>query len=225
MDGDGDEDFILGNIGGNNKFHPSNEKPLHIYAKDFDNNGSFDVAMSKVNKGKLVPVRGKQCSSEQNPFLLDKIGSFKEFATNDMAGIYGEEELASSLHLKTTVMESMYLENLGNGKFDLQKLPNSAQMGPTMGSVLIDVNGDGTKELIGAGAIYDAEVETIRYDSNFGYALSKTSDGWVPSNQGVQPYFKGDYKDIKAITIAGKPHILGVANNSELTVLRLSAGK
>src|SRR5690606_17035009 len=80
FDGDGDEDYIFGNIGGNNKFHPSAEKPLYISAKDFDKNGSFDVAMSKISNGKVVPVRGKECSSQQNPFLLDKIKTYKEFS-------------------------------------------------------------------------------------------------------------------------------------------------
>ena len=70
FDGDGDEDYVLGNIGKNNKFQPKKEKPIFIYGKDFDDNGSFDVALSKINDGKLVPVRGKECSSEQNPFLL-----------------------------------------------------------------------------------------------------------------------------------------------------------
>ncbi|MGB0788613.1 MAG: VCBS repeat-containing protein, partial [Marinirhabdus sp.] len=93
IDGDGDDDYLLGNLGRNNKFQPSAKKPLTIYAKDFDGNGSFDVALSKVLDGKQVPIRGKECSSEQNPFLLDKIKTFKEFARLDIQDIYGAEKL------------------------------------------------------------------------------------------------------------------------------------
>ncbi len=67
FDGDGDDDYVMGNLGKNNSFNPK-EKPIYIYSKDFDDNGSYDVALSKINNGKLVPVRGKECSSEQNPF-------------------------------------------------------------------------------------------------------------------------------------------------------------
>jgi len=100
-DGDGDQDYMLGNIGKNNKFQPKKDKPLYIYAKDFDSNGTFDVAMSKINNGKLVPVRGKECSSEQNPFLLDKIETYKEFASLEFKDIYGEEKLKGALLLTT----------------------------------------------------------------------------------------------------------------------------
>ena len=171
FDDDGDQDYVFGNLGNNNKFHPSEKKPLYIYAKDFDDNGSFDVAMSKINNGKLVPVRGKECSSEQNPFLLDKIGTYKEFASLGMEDIYGEEKLNDAFKLVAHNFESIYVENLGSGKFKTSTLSNEAQMGPTLSLISGDFNKDGNLDIMGIGNIYDAEVETIRYDSNFGYVL------------------------------------------------------
>lgn len=43
LDKDGNVDYIIGNWGNNNKFHPSTEKPLHVYADYFDDNTSFDM--------------------------------------------------------------------------------------------------------------------------------------------------------------------------------------
>ena len=226
IDNDGDDDYILGNIGGNNKFHPSKEKPLHIYAKDFDDNGSFDIAMSKENKGKLVPIRGKECSSEQNPFLLEKIGTYKEFATNDMAGIYGEDKLANSLHLITETMQSALLINNGKGSFEIKNLPNATQAGPTLKVIAqLDLNGDDQKDIIGLGAIYDAEVETVRYDSNFGYSLTWAEDHLTTLPKEYQHSFKGDFKDITSIAIHGKLHLLATRNNGNLKILRLERPK
>ena len=218
FDGDGDQDYVLGNIGKNNKFHPSEKKPLFIYAKDFDDNGSFDVAMSKINHGKLVPVRGKECSSEQNPFLLEKIQTYKEFASFDMNDIYGEENLQDAFKLTAHAFESIYLENNGNGSFMVKHLPNEAQMGPTLSLISDDFNNDGNIDIMGVGAIYDAEVETIRYDSNFGYVLLGNGKGEFNYAKQYDPFIDSDAKDIEQIIINGKKQFVVVSNNEPLKI-------
>ncbi|MDC8000169.1 VCBS repeat-containing protein [Aequorivita todarodis] len=223
FDGDGDEDYVFGNIGGNNKFHPSAEKPLFIYAKDFDSNGSFDVAMSKINDGRLVPVRGKECSSQQNPFLLDKIKSYKEFSNLDMNGIYGEEELKEAFKLTCHDFESMYAENLGGGKFKVKRLPNEAQLGPTLSFVSRDFNNDGNMDIMGIGAIYDAEVETIRYDSNYGYVLLGDGKGSFNFSREYVPFIASDSKNMKAIKINGKEMYMVVSNNAPLQIFNFKS--
>ena len=217
-DGDGDTDYVLGNLGKNNKFHPSKEKPLFIYAKDFDNNGSLDVAMSKINHGKLVPVRGKECSSEQNPFLLDKIQTYKEFASFDMNEIYGEENLQDAFQLKSHIFESTYIENLGEDNFSLKHLPNEAQTGPTMSLISGDFNEDNKLDIMGIGAIYDAEVETIRYDSNYGYVLLGDNEGNFVYSKEYEPFIDSDSKDLEKIIINGKDYYLVVSNNDLLSI-------
>lgn len=218
FDGDGDDDYVLGNLGGSNKFRPSAKKPLYISAKDFDDNGSFDVAMSKIFKGKIVPVRGKECSSQQNPFLLDKIQSYGEFAHSEFKDIYGEDELKDAFQKTVHILESAYLENLGNGNFELRKLPIVAQTGPTMASIAIDINGDGNLDILGAGGLYDAEVETIRYDANFGYVLMGDGQGNFTPSQIYQPFLDMDTKDVKTITIAGRTSFIAVGNNAPLEI-------
>lgn len=218
FDNDGDMDYFFGNIGKNNKFQPKKDKPIYIYGKDFDNNGSFDVALSKINEGKLVPVRGKECSSEQNPFLLEKIKSYKEFASLEMNDIYGEEKLKDAFKLTAHMFETVYAENLGNGTFKLKKLPMQAQTGPTLSFQIDDINKDGIKDVIGVGAIYDAEVETIRYDSNFGYVLLGDGKGGFEFSKNHEPFVKSDAKDMEKITIQGTPYYIVVSNNAPLEI-------
>lgn len=218
FDGDGDLDYVLGNLGKNNKFQPKQDKPIYIYGKDFDDNGSFDVALSKINEGKLVPVRGKECSSEQNPFLLDKIKSYKEFASMEFKDIYGEDRLKGAMQLTAHMFESVYLQNDGNGAFTVLKLPAQAQIGPTLSIVSEDINGDGNPDILGIGAIYDAEVETIRYDSNFGYVLLGDGAGGFEHSSEYRPVVMKDSKDVKQIAIDGQDHYLVLSNNSGLDV-------
>ncbi len=218
FDGDGDMDYVIGNIGKNNKFQPKKDKPIYIYGKDFDDNGSFDVALSKINQGKLVPVRGKECSSEQNPFLLDKIKTYKEFASLEMKDIYGEDELKDAFQLTAYQFETVYMENKGNGAFEIKKLPNEAQIGPTLSFISKDFNGDGHMDIMGIGAIYDAEVETIRYDSNYGYVLLGDGKGGFAISKEYDPFIDSDSKDIIDLTVNGKEHFVVVSNNAPLEI-------
>lgn len=223
FDGDGDEDYVFGNIGGNNKFHPSAEKPLYISAKDFDKNGSFDVAMSKISNGKVVPVRGKECSSQQNPFLLDKIKTYKEFSQLEFKDIYGEEELKDAFKLIAHDFESMYAENLGGGKFKVTNLPHEAQLGPTLSFIPRDYNNDGNMDIMGVGAIYDAEVETIRYDSNYGYVLLGDGKGNFKYSKEYLPFIDSDAKNMKAIKIKGNEMFMVVSNNAPLQIFNFKS--
>lgn len=217
-DGDGDEDYIFGNVGKNNKFQPKKDKPIYIYGKDFDDNGSYDVALSKINDGKLVPVRGKECSSEQNPYLLDKIETYKEFANLEMKDIYGEDQLKDAFQLTAHMFETVYVENQGNGTFKVTKLPNEVQTGPTLSLVSVDVNKDGHLDIMGVGAIYDAEVETIRYDSNYGYVLLGDGKGGFTTSSEHDPFIDTDAKDLLAIKINGNDCYMVVSNNAPLQV-------
>lgn len=43
FDNDGDMDYVVGNSGRNSFYRASDIYPISIYAKDFDNNGSYDA--------------------------------------------------------------------------------------------------------------------------------------------------------------------------------------
>ena len=171
VDGDGDKDFIVGNVGMNNKFHPSEKKPFRVFAKDFDQSGTCDPVLSKEYKGKLVPSRGRQCSSQQMPFIKEKFPSYKDFANASMEDIFGEKSLEASLHREVVTFESIVLINNGNGTFEHKMLPIQAQLAPIMSIISKDLNDDGKVDLIIAGNMFDAEVETPRYDAGDGLIL------------------------------------------------------
>ncbi len=211
IDNDGDEDYLLGNLGTNNKFHPTIEKPLHVYANHLDDNESFDMVLSKKYKGKLVPTRGKECSSEQNPFLNQKYQSYKAFAHSSLQDIYGADMLQNSYHAEVKNFRSSLLLNQGNGNFELKSLPNEAQQGPTLDFELIDFNNDGYLDVIGIGAIHETEVETIRYDSNPGYLLLNKK-GKLIHIPNPSFHLNSNAKVLEKISIKGEPYFL-IGNN------------
>ncbi|WP_179004595.1 VCBS repeat-containing protein [Winogradskyella forsetii] len=221
-DNDGDMDYFVGNVGGNNKFHPSKEKPLHIYGNNFDSDGNYDMILSKLYNGNLVPVRGKECSTSQNPFVSEKIKTYKEFANSTLNDIYGTDAIADSYHKKVTEFESIYLENNGKGRFLLKHLPTVAQLGPTMSFVFTDVNKDGHLDVIGSGAIHESEVETVKYDSNVGYILLGDSKGGLKPYKDISFYNGLNAKQMKLVTIQNMPHLIIANNNRPLTVFKMN---
>ena len=142
IDKDGDIDFIAGNLGGNSKFKASNEKPFNVYGNDFDSNGSFDIVLSAYEGETNYPVRGRECTSQQMPFITEKCPTYKEFAEADMNDLYGKN-LDDALHLTARNLYSSIFINDGKGKFEMKHLPNSAQISPILDMIIEDVNNDG----------------------------------------------------------------------------------
>ena len=140
-----------------------------------------------------------------------------------MNEIYGQENLQSAYQLAAHTFETVYLENLGDGKFKSTTLPNQAQLGPTMSLVAEDFNKDGYKDIMGIGAIYDAEVETIRYDSNFGYVLLGNGKGSFTYNKNYDPFIKSDAKDMVQILIKDKVHYMVVSNNAPISIFNFKS--
>jgi len=219
FDADGDEDYFVGNYGENNKFHPTEKKPLHIYANNFDDNSSYDIALSKESNGDLFPIRGKECSSQQNPFLNEKIETFREFANSNMIDVYGKEKIENALHLKASSFSSYYIQN--NGNFEFISLPNEAQFGPALDFEFLDLDKDGKKEVLGVGGIYDSEVETVRYDASQGFVLSHNIDDKISINHALMSLTNKEVKAIESILIKGELHLLLMNVNEKLSILKV----
>lgn len=220
---DGIKDYVLGNWGDNNKFHPSPEKPLHIYADYFDDNNSFDIVLSKESKtGELLPVRGKECSSQQTPYLNGKIKTYEAFATSTLPEIYGKEKLDKALHYKVKNFSSNILNNKGHLNFEIVNLPEHAQFAPTLRSIVFDMNNDGFLDVFGVGNVYESEVETIRYDASKGYVLLGNKDGNFTFLNDISYFNNGEAKAIEKIMIHNAVHFIILNKNNTLKILRLN---
>lgn len=212
LDQDGDMDYLVGNLGNNNKFHPSIEKPLHVYGNNFDDNETYDMVLSKIYNGELVPVRGKECSTEQNAFVSERIPTYKEFAASSLVDIYGKDKIEASYHKEVYNFSSVYVENKGEGKFVISKLPSIAQIGPTLSFELVDINKDGNLDILGVGGIHEAEVETVRYDSNTGYILLGNGKGDFEAIRDISFYNDHNAKAMATVNIGGIDMYV-IANN------------
>ena len=224
VNNDGMPDYLVGNVGQNLKFHASKEKPFKIYANDFDDNGTPDIVLSKKYKGEFVPVRGRECSSQQMPFIKEKFETFDEFANAKLVDVYGEK-LDTAYENEVTNFSSILLLNKGNGDFVLKELPTEAQSFPVLATVFKDLNGDGFEDCILAGNIYQTEVETPRLDFVSGVVLiSNQKDGYKTMNRSESGlYLTGNAKDLVWLKSAtNKELLLTATNNSSLIINSLN---
>ncbi|NMH87671.1 VCBS repeat-containing protein [Flavivirga algicola] len=166
IDLDGDVDFVLGNLGENYKFKANEDKPFYVFASDYDKNGTNDVFLAKDYKDKIVPVRGKECSTEQLPGLSKKFSTYNAFATADIGTILDDKALASQKH-EVYMFQSIFLIN-DEGTLKIKKLPSQAQYSTVQSVVINDFNKDGVNDILLAGNKLNVEIETTRADASLG---------------------------------------------------------
>lgn len=216
---DGLPDYVIGNVGLNTKFKASDEKPFKVYASDFDSNGTLDIVLSQAYKDKYVPVRGRECSSEQMPYLAKKYETYSDFASASIDDIFGDE-LNNSLALEVNEFRSVLLINKGAGDFEISPLPNIAQTFPLLSTLSKDIDGDGFEDLILAGNIYNTEVETPRWDGGTGMVLKSDGKGnYLPvmaDKSGI--FLSGNVKCLNWLSVDEDELLLAFRNNGPISV-------
>jgi hypothetical protein len=222
IDGDGDMDLIVGNLGENYKFQASEEKPFQVFAKDFDNNGTNDIFLARYYNDTLVPIRGRECTSQQMPMISQKFPTFHSFASSDLPGILGSG-MENAMHFKATTFSSALFINEG-GKLKMKRLPTEAQLSAVNGIIVRDFDNDGVKDILLAGNKFDVEVETTPADASPGVFLKGLGAGNFEPVSCVESGFFVPYnvKDIQLITVQGEPTVLISSNNDKLRVFSLS---
>lgn len=216
IDKDGDTDFIIGNLGLNYKFKASKSMPFSVYANDFDKNGTQDVFLAKQHKNREVPIRGKECMSQQLPRIGEKYKNYSDFAKADLKDIIGEGK-ETALKYQSQEFASVILEN-DNGYLRIKKLPSEAQLSVVNGIIVYDFNCDNINDILIAGNKFEVEVETTRADASIGQLFLGTKSGEFTT----ESYLKSGYfmpynvKDLKKINIGihGTGILTGVNDGS-----------
>lgn len=213
LNADGNIDFVVGNLGTNIKYKASQKEPFNIYCHDFDANGQYDIVLGYYNQGTLYPVRGRQCSSEQMPFIAQEYEDYDKFATASLTDIYEPKGLDNALQYSAKQFASVCLLNDGNGEFTIKELPSRAQLAPINGIICKDFNNDGHIDLLTVGNFYEREVETVRSDAGTGLLLSGDGTG----NFTALPYLDtGFFASLDArdmCLLEGDKPIVVVSNN------------
>lgn len=223
LDNDGDLDLVAANMGTNNVFQLKENCSLKLYTNDFDRNGSIEQIMCLSANGKDIPFHTRDPMVNQMPYLKKKFLKYESYAEASISDLFTSEQLASSIVLETNTMETMIFENI-NGNFIPRPLPLQAQFTIQYSILVIDLNGDGLKDIILGGNQYKARPEI---------GINAASKGMVFLNEGnmkfkyLSPsesglYEKGEIRDIISVSISGKEHLLFLKNSDKASIYKIN---
>ena len=215
LDGDGDDDYVLGNWGLNIKLRATPEKPLTMYVNDFDGNGKSEFIINWYPPLDEIsyPFASKTEITQQLPILKKTNLKYEQYSHQTYETLIPEEVRSRSLMYKTEILESSILWN-EKGSFIIEKLPIEAQVSPVFGIGVDDFDNDGNKDIWLGGNFYGLKPQMGRCNSSKGVFLKGLGNRKF---QYVQPdevgiYVNGEVRDVSVIN--GKSKLILVARNN-----------
>jgi hypothetical protein len=227
FDGDGDQDLAAGNLGLNFRYRSGQDETFDIYAGDFDRDGSSDIVLSYFQEKKQYPLRGREALVKQNPIIGINFPTYESFGDATVSDIYSNRVLKQSLHLQSEIFASCYLENLGDGNFEIHPFSGEAQLSSLNAMLIKDFNRDGNLDILAAGNLYGVEIVTPRNDGGVGVLLEGDGHGGFEGLPARKTGFfaNGDVKSLSLLSINRKGWegmILVGNNNREMQVIKIN---
>ena len=216
FDGDGDMDFIAGNLGLNSRYKASEKEPLCIYAKDYDKNGRIDPIMCHYVGGENVIAHTRDEMIKQINPMRGRFKSYNDFAAAIFEKSFTKDELSDAFVARANCFETSYFENKGNGQFERHPLSIETQFAPVNGILIQDFDKDGFLDALLAGNDYATEASTGRYDALTGLLLKGDGKGHFTPLRSRETGFNAnkDVKCLSQLTLANGSKMILVANNS-----------
>ena len=220
-DQDGDNDFIIGNIGTNNMYNISENTPLELIAIDIDKNGSIDpliFTFQESTEGEMesYPIQFWNNLNQQSPFFRKRFNTFREFSQSTKNDFLSDTIFDTAKTYTVNQDKSIMLENLGNNKFNVIPLNSEVQLAP-INDVLVDQKGqiNETIFMIGndyGGSPFEGNKEALR-----GLILEtkiNTSDLEIHKNsKGFE--VAGNAKAINSIKLSNGVELILVTQNQD----------
>lgn len=176
VNGDGQPDLIVGNLGLNTQLKATEAQPAELYFKDFDDNGSIDPILCFYNKGKSYPYITRDELLDQMSMMRTRFTDYKSYAEATIKEVFKADELKGATRLEANTLKTVLFINEAN-KFKEQPLPLEVQAAPIFAMTTFDYDKDGKKDLLLAGNIHHARLKFGKYDANYGLILRGDGQG------------------------------------------------
>ena len=217
LDGDGDMDLVAGNLGLNSRLKASENEPLRLFAKDFDNNGSIDPVLAYYNQGKLYPLPLRDMMIKQMPILKKKFVYYTDYGKATITDVFPQSDLDAAMQFSAFTFATSWFENTG-GRFIQHELPAHAQFAPVNEIDIDDYDADGKMDILLIGNASTPDVETGRYDAGNGTLLLGQGSGefrFLPNRESGF-WATREARDLAKVKLANGKTLFLVANNNDI---------
>ena len=214
VDLDGDMDLVLSNLGANFYLNADKARPVKLWMKDFDQNGTVDKIFTRTIDGKDIPVFMKREITDQIPSLKKLNLKNQDYATKTVQQLFGKE-IENAEVKEVNYSASCVAYNDGKGHFNIKELPKEVQLSSVNAVLIKDINQDGYPDIIAAGNWFDILPQFSRLDASCGHILMNDKNGYfieVPPNRtGID--VPGQTRDIISFRYKKEDCILFLENN------------
>lgn len=186
LDGDGDDDYVLGNLGQNHSFPISPDHPMHLYIPDLDFNGIIDPIVTAFDQApdgsqKEYPLHFRDEIITQVPPYRNFYPTHAHYSQAVITDLVDVASLNEDQQYSLNTTSSYVLWNEGAGgegadRVVWEELPIEAQLAPISEILVGDFNGDGQQDLLLAGNDHSFDVVTGDFDANRGLVLINEGD-------------------------------------------------
>lgn len=213
MDGDGDLDVFVGNLGQNSRMQASPKQPVRMYVADFDGNGRVEQVLTYHLQDKEVLFADKREVEKQLPYVKKAFTYAKDFSEADFKTIFGPKKIAEALAYEAHEMRSGWLRQEKSGEFSWIPFSDDWQM--TSYHAVASV---GTNRWLVGGNFFDCNIQMGQYDADRGSLMERKADGtFARYDLGLE---KGQIRGIYPIK-RGKERVYIIAvNNGPLRIWR-----
>lgn len=214
VDGDGDQDLLLGNLGENFYLKATPQDPVKLWINDFDKNGREEKVLSHRINGEDIPVFLKKDMTDQVPSLKKLNLKHKEYAGKTVQSLF-QGQLDNVKPLQVNYTSSCIAYNNGKGNFTIKALPVDLQLSSVHAFQVLDMDGDGLQDIVAGGNFFDLLPQFCSVDASYLNFLKGNGKGdyqTIPSIQAPLS-LNGQIRDIKLVQMKNKKGLLILQNN------------
>ena len=193
LNGDGRPDIVLTGHGRNVRPRPGPDRPLRLYAEDFDGNGIVDPLVARYDTAldMEVPVDPLARLVASVQAFARQARSFRNFARISIQELVGPP-LDRARRLEAGTLAHSALLSDAAGGYQVTPLPLEAQLSAASGVVVADFDGDGHEDVFLAQNLFTTSPHESRLDAGKGLLLLGDGSGALRALEPVESGIRAD---------------------------------
>lgn len=176
FNGDGKEDFAIGNYGKNSRLKSQTGRPLRLYINDLDGNGSIEHFISFYEDTLQYPLALRSDLISQVPAAKKLYLKHEDYKNTTVRELIGEEKFPRSIVYEAAVLTTTLFLRDGE-KYAAVELPAETQLAPVYALAPVDIDSDGDLDLITGGNLEGVKPELGTYTGSYGAVLENDGKG------------------------------------------------